>query len=145
MTTDTPLALTEATAMTTVQLGHIWEDVEPRLAAPKPPMATDTIGGHLVRAAELLRGSHPVTPYITVTATLRVSGDAYFADCRPVYAARVDGGNFLPWVGTGGTLDDAVAECLAEMQADPDAGLRAECDRRGYTLTPKPLPTLETA
>ena len=104
------------------------------LTATEAPMTTDTIGEQLVRAAERLRGSHPAKPYVTVTATLRVSENADAADCRTVYEARADGGHFVAWAGTGGTLDEAVAECLAEMSADPDAGLKAECDRRGYEL-----------
>ena len=94
-------------------------------------MATDMIGGQLVRAAERLRASHPARPHVTVTATLRASGDADLGDCRPVYAARADGGGFLPWSGTGATLDDAVAGCEADMAADPLARLKAECVAAG--------------
>ena len=83
------------------------------------------------RAAERLRASHPTRPHVTVTATLRASGDADLGDCRPVYAARADGGGFLPWSGTGRTLEEAVAACEADIAADPLARLRAECEAAG--------------
>ena len=100
-----------------------------------PHVATGReISAALRDAAERLRASHPTRPHVTVTATLRVAGDADLGDCRPVYAARADGGGFVPWSGTGGTLEEAVAECVTEMGADPDAGLIAECGRRGYVV-----------
>ena len=93
-------------------------------------------------AALQVRAAHPDRPDVTVTATLRMASQADAGACRVEYEVRAAGNGFLPWHGTGPTLQEAVDDCLADMAQPPEIRLRAEAGAMGFDLVRRGAVTL---